>query len=302
MPFPTAIDNTMRSAFVACPQKFYQAHILNLGSKLPSVHIIAGGAYAQGLERYRKDFYGKGLPPDECLRNGVVDLIKQWGDYPTEEMDDCKTLENMCLALEEHFRHWPAATDYVQPYIKSDGEPAIEFNFAIPIPGTKHPDTGDPIIYCGRLDMLGVYNGVLFVEDDKTTKRMGPQWVNQWSLNSQLTGYCWAAKSHGYPVAGAFIRGICIHKYDFDFKVVVEYREDWEIERWYEQLKKDIARMVYCYEHDDWGYDLSDACNMYGGCGLKKLCAANPQNRQQWIDSDYTVRVWNPLEVIKEIT
>ena len=298
MPFPEAIDNTMRSTFVACREKFHQAHVLHTASKVPSVHLVAGGAYAKGLERYRKDFYGKGLPADECLRNGVVDLIKEWGDYP-HDASETKSLENMCLALEEHFRHWPAQDDFVKPYLHSGGEPAVEFTFALPIPGTTHPDTGNPILYCGRQDMLSLYNGVLFVEDDKTTSRMGAQWVKQWDLNSQITGYVWAAREHGYPVMGCFIRGLCIHKYDFDFKVVVQYRADWEVDRWLTQLKKDLQDMIRCYEYDDWGYDLSDSCNAYGGCGYRSLCMS--ETPEVWREANFTTRVWNPLEVIKEV-
>ncbi len=173
MPFPAVIDNTMRKSFVACPQKFWRSHIQNLYPKNRSIHLIAGGAYAKGLETYRRDYYQHKLPKDTCLRNAVVACIAEWGDNSPE--DDYKSLENMCLAIEEHFRIWPPESDFVQPYV-SNGKAAIEFTFAIPIPGTRHPDTGDPVLYAGRFDMLGIYqNSSLVVVDDKTQR----QWVRR---------------------------------------------------------------------------------------------------------------------------
>src|SRR3990172_5087025 len=92
------------------------------------------------------------------------------------------------------------------------GEFGIEFSFAAAIPEVKHPETGDPILFCGRFDQLAEYNKMLFVEDEKTTTSLGEQWRNNWDLDSQFTGYVWGAKQFGLPVVGAIVRGIGLLK------------------------------------------------------------------------------------------
>ena len=48
--FPEAIDNTIRSSFVACPQKFFYSHINKLSPQGTNVHLHAGAAFASGIE------------------------------------------------------------------------------------------------------------------------------------------------------------------------------------------------------------------------------------------------------------
>ncbi len=69
------------------------------------------------------------------------------------------------------------------------------------------------------------------------------------------------------------------------------------IDRWLTQLKRDLARMIECYETDVWDFNLGDSCSSYSGCMYKPLCMQrHPEN---WL-SDYETRVWNPLELVKE--
>jgi len=198
----------------------------------------------------------------------------------------------MIGALDEYFRNYGFATDHIQPHFH-DGKPAVEFSFAIPIPNTAHPTTGEPILYTGRFDMLGVYNNALFVVDEKTTKQLGQSWIKSWTMASQFTGYCWAAKEYGYPVAGAIIRGISILKTKYGHAESLQYRPQWFIDRWLVQLAKDVKRMIAAWEADDWDFDLNTGCNTYGGCPLTDVC--NSQRPVRVLEQDFVKRIWDPL-------
>lgn len=290
--FPITLDNTMRSAFVACPQKYFRTYFQHWKPRSESVDLVAGKAFAAGIEETRMEFHARKNPDkNACLAVGVKRLIEEYGDFEPPH-GHVKTLDRMIGALDEYFRNYGFTTDHIQPFF-ADDKPAVEFSFALPIPDTAHPVTGDPILYTGRFDMLGIYNGALFVVDEKTTKQLGQSWINSWTMASQFTGYCWAAKEYGYPVAGAIIRGISILKSKYGHAESLQYRPQWFIDRWLVQLSKDVKRMIAAWENEDWDYDLNTACNNYGQCPLVPVCNSN--NPIKVLEQDFVKRVWDPL-------
>ena len=145
----------------------------------------------------------------------------------------------MMEAFIAFFENYGWANDTVQPMVRPDGTPAIEFSFANPIEGTKHPVTGLPLIYCGRADWIGVHQetGLIYAVDEKTTSQLGSTWPQQWKHRGQLTGYVWAGRESGIDMAGALIRGISILKTKFGHAESLQLRSAHYIERWLEQLR-----------------------------------------------------------------
>lgn len=244
MPFPYFIDNTQRDAFVACPLKWKRSFIDNLAPITPSIHLHAGGCFAAALETTRRAYYEDHKPEDHALALGLSRLIVGWGD-PEFGSDEDKSLFRMIWAFDDYFREYPLHSDAVKP-LMVDGRAAVEFTFAIPLP-VNNPDSGDPLVYTGRFDMLGVFQDSIFVVDEKTSAMLGQSWGQQWDLKSQFTGYCAAAREYGYPVAGAIIRGVGLLKNSTTFQPVLQYRPDWQIDRWWGQMIRDVKRMVAAY-------------------------------------------------------
>lgn len=307
--FPEYIDNTMRSRMVKCPRAFYYGSVRNLSKhEGKSIHLHAGGCYARGLEITRKGFYVEGLSPEKSLISGKEALAAEWGEYEiASHIKTYKTLDRMIGALDFYFQQFPMTTDFITPFITPEGEHCIEFKFGIPIPECIHPDTGKPITYCGRTDMIADYQGRLIVEDDKTTGQLGSQWMNNWHHDAQMTGYCWAARSFGYPVTGAILRGVSIlsEKYDKDGNYImgssygkaqaIVTRSPWEIQRWYDQLVRDINRAILAYKEGYWDFALDKgSCNEYGGCQFLDLC--DHEKPEPFIENNYVINIWNPLD------
>ena len=296
-PFPAVFDSTKIRDFRSCPHRFFLRDILGLRSTAPSIHLHAGKVFAKGQEVYRKTFYSENSAsphdPQHALCQATIAMINEWGeeDY---WLDHAKSLPNIILALEESFNEYPPSVDIVNPLMVA-GEPAVEFNFVLPIPDLFHPETNEPILYTGRFDMLAEYQGLLYVEDDKTATSLGASWLKQWDLRSQFTSYCWGAKAYGKPVIGAIIRGTGILKTKFTFMQAIQERADWEIERWLLQTQRDITRAAQLWEEGYWDYNLDDACNEYGGCSFKSLCTK--KNPERWIEGEYVVDFWDPLKV-----
>ena len=290
MPFPYFIDNTQRDAFVACPLKWRRSFIDNLAPIAPSIHLHAGGCFAAALETTRRAYYEDHKPEDHALSLGLSRLIVGWGD-PEFGSDADKSLSRMIWAFDDYFREYPLSSDAVKP-LMVDGRAAVEFTFAIPLP-VNNPDSGDPLVYTGRFDMLGVFQDSIFVVDEKTSAMLGQSWGQQWDLKSQFTGYCAAAREYGYPVAGAIIRGVGLLKNSTTFQPVLQYRPDWQIDRWWTQMIRDVKRMVAAYTSGEYDAALSEPCSQYGGCAFRRLCLS--PNPEAWVEGYFTERNWDPL-------
>ena len=168
--FPFAIDSTMLGAFRSCPQRMFRQYLQHWKPSHDSVHLIAGGAFADGIEAARGAFYQNSATLEESVAAGLHALITRYGDFDCPP-DSAKSLERTAGALEFYFEHYPLGADGATPLQFSDGRHGIEFSFAVPLP-INHPVTGDPILYTGRADMIAEAYGGVYIYDEKTTSSL----------------------------------------------------------------------------------------------------------------------------------
>lgn len=289
--FPPTIDSTILASFRACPQKAYLQYVEHWKPKETSVHLVAGGAFASGIEAARNSFYVEGRPSAESEGAGLASLIKHYGDFQCPS-DSAKSLERMCGALEFYFEQYPLGADGAEPITLASGRKGIEFSFAEPLP-ILHPVSGDPILYTGRSDMIAHRAGGIYVYDEKTASSLGTTWSRQWEMRSQFTGYCWAASKQGIKTNGAIVRGISILKTKYDTLEVPTYRSEYEIDRWEGQVVRDIRRIIQSWEEGYWDYSLDGACTDYGGCVFTRVCKSN--DPETWLPVYFDRKVWDPL-------
>lgn len=290
-PLPTYLDSSMINSFRSCRKKFFYNYLRNLQPLGQSVHLVAGGAFAAGVDAARHYFYTTPQPEySGMIEAAARAFLKQWGTFNAPEGSP-KSIENTFKALEEYLITHHPSNDPIQPLIKQDKTPAIEFSFAIPLP-ILHPN-GDPFIYCGRFDMLGKWDDLLTVLDEKTTSALGQTWLNQWEMRGQFLGYCWACQQLGYPVRQVAVRGVGILKTEIKFLTALQQYPQYLIDRWYEELLNTVREIQGCWHTNHFTYNFGDACSSYSGCSYKQLCVAS--DPESWVDTNYTVRVWNPL-------
>lgn len=305
---PAYVDSSLLSSWRSCRRKFYWQTLNSLYPTGKSVHLIAGGAFAAGMEAARRLAFSPRSDHQpshaDLLRAAYRAFVREWGDNP-DFADQAKSFENTFSALAEYLLQHPPSTDIVQPLIRPDGSPTVEFTFAIPIlEGPRHPETGDPFLFAGRFDLLGSYAGLPCVVDEKTTYSLGFSWDSQWDLRGQFMGYVWACQQHGYDVQTAIIRGIGIQKREIKIATSIKQYPQYLIDRWYQLLLQDLSEMVHAYRmvqqaigwngHPDrqFPFNFADACTAYGGCPFSTLCQA--QTPESFFTSYHHYR-WNPL-------
>lgn len=180
-PFPEVIDSTIRAAATSCMQKAFLEFLLHYKPKEPSVHLHAGSAYAAGQERVRRAFYMEGESAEDALAQGLGAVLQHYGSFDCPD-DSAKSASRTAGALEFYYEKYPLGVDDAVPITLPGGGRGIEFSFAEPLMELPHPETGNPIIYCGRMDMICEKNRLVLIEDDKTTSQLGASWPRQWDL------------------------------------------------------------------------------------------------------------------------
>src|SRR5213593_1538810 len=102
--FPHAIDNTMLKALRQCQKlghwKFERG--LNAGSGGVNPDLMAGVAFAKGIEVMRRSHYEQRKMQEEALKDGIEAVYKEFGGYVPPEpgmYKTAKTVEKMAGAL-----------------------------------------------------------------------------------------------------------------------------------------------------------------------------------------------------------
>lgn len=316
--FPRVIDATMRSDWKTCPHKFFQTHVHGLARARPNIHLHFGGAVARGLEVARRAWAtGTADTNTEALTLGCEALIEAWGtafdDFvPVTRTEGNKTLSNALLALQAYFHEWPLDDDEVTIHTHN-GEPCVEFSFALPIPSSRHPDTGEPVLYAGRFDFIGDYQRSIYGVDDKTASvdPSSETWRQQWKLRGQFSGYCWAAREYGMNMHGFLVRGLGVMKESIRVGQVLVARPPWMVDAWLRQLQDDVQQMCSQYRNfihsklprahtpdsdlihaHPFPQAFDSACADFGGCTFLDLCSS--PTPEAWL-GEYIERRWNPL-------
>lgn len=290
-PFPTVLDSTIMAAFRSCPRKAELEFIQHWKPQTPSVHLHAGAAYASGMEAARVAYYLNGHSAEDSIALGIQALLTHYGNFECPE-DSPKSASRMAGALEFYFSHYRLGEDQAIPLSLPGGKSGIEFNFLEPI-DLAHPETGDPLLYSGRMDMMCSYENMNLGEDDKTASQLGASWPRQWDLRSQFTGYVWGAGRAGIKLDGFLVRGVSILKTKYDTLQAITYRPAWQIDRWYEQLLRDGKRMIAAWEEGYYDYNLDHACAEYGGCQFRGICQM--RDPQALLHQQFERRKWDPV-------
>lgn len=289
-PFPSLWDASLVSALRSCGRKAELEYFHHWKPRASNVHLHAGAAFAHGLEAARRAFHIDKKPEDEAVAYGLAALLEFYGDFTAPE-GSTKTIDRMGGALEYYFDKYPLETDPAQPIIYG-GKHGIEFSFSEPLP-IPHPETGEPLIWCGRADQIVSFAGGIYISDEKTTTSLGATWARQWDLRSQFSGYCWAARRAGLKVDGVLVRGVSILKTKYDTAEAITYRPEWQVTRWLEQTVEDIRDAVEQWKKGKFRYNLDHSCTEYGGCTFRQVCLS--EDPQPFLDVGFQKRIWNPL-------
>lgn len=294
---PLYIDSTMLAAWRQCETKFRWEFLSRLRPAATSIHLHAGACFATGLETLYKKVWLEHKPLDEALALAEFDFLKAWGDFEAR-IETPKSRDRMLLAIYDYAATYDPPHDHIRPFETHAGPSPFEFSFALPLDHDTtgldfplHP-SGSPFIYCGRFDMIGQLDGIPVIRDDKTASFLDAKWSDKWSLRAQFLGYCFAMQKLGFAIDTVVVRGVAIQKTQIKHAEAVKSYPQFLIQRWLEQTRRDLTRLLSAFQLNDFSFDLGESCTAYGGCPYLDLCKSSEPER--WF-SNFVETTWNPL-------
>lgn len=314
--FPPIIDSTIICDWRACKQSCFRKYFQRLGSASIDPDLHFGGCYASGLDTLRKSFYLHGLSSAEALSRACTVITKQWGDYVPPETKTGPHIKQWgrCLdALDSYLRQYPFDLDNVKPHKHGD-IPSIEYSFTShilnPVSGEpfRHPQTADPLLHSGRIDMIGEAPGPTICPlDDKTA---GREWQINWRLRNQFLGYTDQLLSQNIRTDIFLVRRAIILKNEIKHIQEMVPMPTHMLDRYREMRANTISEMLQHWkfflhlllsgDEEPWrafDLNLSDACNAYKGCMLQHMCCARFPAQHE---ASFPHNSWSPLHVSSE--
>lgn len=292
--------------FKTCPRKYYYAIILGYQSKRESVHLTFGILIHGGVERYHHA-RAKGQDHDEALHTALQwvatqtwnkELKRPWiSDSPNKNR--ATLIRTLIWYLDEK-----AQNDTLETVILANGKPATELSFRFDL-GEISSITGEPFIVCGHFDRIAKLGLHAYIVDIKTTEHtINAGWFSKFTPDNQFSTYTVAGKiAYQQPIAGLIVDGAQVAVTFSRFERQLVGRDEAQLGEWIEDLGYWIAQAEGCAsrmeDHSQaperaWPQN-DKACGMYGGCSFRDICSKSPASRQQWLDSQFKRRVWDPL-------
>ncbi len=293
-----AWDSTSLGALKTCG-RFYEYELIHGWTpKRPSVHLVFGQIFHSALERYDHERFA-GADHDQATVAAVrVVLESTWNstlNRPISWDDKNKnrfTLLRSIIWYLEQFK-----VDPIQTVRLANGRPAVELSFRYEN-GYTSALTGEPYLSCGHIDRLGVLNDQTYVVDRKTTKStISNDFFGKFSPDNQFSQYVLATKIvYALPVAGLIVDAAQVAITFSAFQRGFITRTPAQIEEWHQDLGHWLQLAEKYAANNYWPMN-DKSCNNYGGCRYRGICSKSPQVRQQWLEADFTKRVWDPLQV-----
>lgn len=289
-----AWDQTSIKLAEECLKKYQYVMLDGWRSRGGNTHLIFGGVYASALEHFHK-YRAQGATVDEALIDVVREaLIATWiyeGDEPGPWISDhnTKTRENLIRTIVWYFEHFH--DDPCQTVILSDGTPAVEHSFQLPV------DNG--IIFAGHLDRVVEYSNNLYIQDQKTTATtITPRYFMSYNPDSQITGmYPFAGRAiFKLPIKGVMLDAAQIAVGFSRFERGFIFTDDLSLNEWYDDTMELIERTREATRNNHFSRNRS-SCNKYAGCQFRNVCAHSPAVREQFLKADFEKgQRWDPLE------
>lgn len=298
-----AWDSTSLGWLKECPRKYYYNMICGYVPRAEAIHLEFGILYHKALELYDR-LRAKGLTHDDALQTVVRDTLdatwrdgKPWrasADLPAEDKVSLKCREFLVRSVVwylDKFQHDPAQTMQ-----KADGTgPMVEMHFQFEIDMEWQ---GHPFALCGYLDRIVTFNDLPFVMDRKTTtSTVNSRYFDQFDPSNQMTLYTVASQiAFRNPVKGVIIDAAQIMVGGTQFQRSIVQKSQDQMDEWLNDTKWWIGQAVQLAEDGQWPMN-DKSCHNYGGCPFIKICTSSPGVRQSFLDTNFEVRKWNPLEL-----
>jgi hypothetical protein len=276
------LDNTAMALYMSCPRKFLYSMVRHRRQGgAPSPAIAYGSAWHHMLEAHYKS-------------NGNIDevfkaLVTKWEQH--DRPDDHRTRDRAWMEYQKYVERWGLPENEDAQTVGFPDSPAVEIPANVEFPGVSHP-------YAGKIDRIIELNGQYYVEDHKTTSRMGSYYFKQFELSHQMQGYICLAQMFipSVKIAGVRINAHAIYKRESAFERQIISFAPARLDDFKATLELWIQRIRESYETGVFPGNYNACDGKYGMCQYAGVCSVSPSLRDKVLEQEFDYNPWNPLE------
>jgi len=294
-----AWDSVSTGAAKKCARYYLYSIVLGYQPSEMSPHLHFGILFHGATERidhYRVQGNLNDTHLIEALRWAMEAAGKRAPEtgafIPWRSVHDKKNLESLLRAIIWYFDEYK--NDNYKVLQLANGRAAVELSFRFPM-GLQH--AGEDILYCGHLDSLGTYGEAVYGLDRKSTGgALTSQFFTQFSPSVQITGYSLASRLvYSIPSQGMIIDAMQVGAGFVRFGRQIVSTTEAQLSEWLTGTMYTVQQSHKWLEQKYWPMN-ETACGMYGGCIYQGICSKDPSVRERFLESQFTRRVWDPLE------
>lgn len=182
---------------------------------------------------------------------------------------------------------------HVKPFVFPDGTVATELSAKLPLP-IDTPD-GEPYLLCVNLDGIATVAGEIVVRERKTTvSTLGKSYFDGYEPDVQVDTYdlaTWLLYPHLH-ITGVMVEAtqtmVDASRFQRHFVSITESRRaEWfnELQYWI-KLAEQMAKDGYYPKN-------TSNCKL---CQFKQICRLSPEVRGRFLQTNYKVDRWNPMQ------
>lgn len=200
----TYVDNTTLKMVARCSSETVLRGVLGWTTQDEKATLLSGSAGHEALATYFR-LAAEGYDSSHCCAQGMAVLEQEYKEWAEREVpsDDRLSWQNVSEIVDE----WMESRWGRLPFQFKDPND-VEVGFSYPL-----DDDGEYVFY-GRMDgkAFHLMDDSWVIAEHKFTGNINSFWVRQWKMDSQVTGYLWAARQHYHDVSGMLINAIELSK------------------------------------------------------------------------------------------
>jgi len=284
-----AYDNSSLALFKDCPRKYYYAIVEGWRPSRTSIVLDFGTAVHSALETFDTAI-SDGKDHEAAVALAVrhaLQLARKWSF--DDSARNPHTLIRAVVWYTEQYKSDPIVTVRLP-----NGKPALELSFRFEL-NISSP-SGEPYLYCGHIDKIGLFNGAVYAIDRKTTtSALSDSYFARYNPNGQISGYSVAAQLLRHePSHGFIIDAIQLGANFCRSQRYIATRTQEQLEEWLHNTAEWIKRIEAAALARSWPMN-EESCTKYGSCQFREVCSKTPSIRDNWLNTYFVRDRWNPL-------
>lgn len=290
-PLQTLWDSTSLGALKTCPRYYELSIVRGYAPRALAVDLRFGLLLHGARERYYRT-RSTGEDHEWALTKALIWLLEETYDTKAQRPWASDHPQKNRLTLVRTFvwyvDQW--RDDPLETITLANGSPAVELTFRF---ATDYvAPSGANFELGGHLDRMVTFQGEIWDSDLKSTKSTLDQgYFAQFTPDNQMSLYSFASR-HVYdlPARGVIIDAAQVAVTFSRFQRGIVPRSADQLDEWYGELGTWLEHATSYAQANHWPQN-DKACFR---CAFRSICARPPSVRKQWLETDFTKRIWDP--------